>query len=53
LFAAIVFHALGDLGAGLFQAGAIRSVYLAEVWAVVAIVAIAGFPRVLPRSAPA
>ncbi|MBL6938365.1 MAG: YhfC family intramembrane metalloprotease [Alphaproteobacteria bacterium] len=49
LFAAVAFHALGDLGAALFQTGIIRSVFVAEGGAVVVMMLAAGFLRLLPQ----
>lgn len=49
LAAAIALHALADVGAGLYQVHIISSVFLAELWALGALVLIAIFARGLFR----
>jgi uncharacterized membrane protein YhfC len=49
--AAIAFHAAADTGAVLFQAHALASVYLVEVWAFAVLVILVLFLRLAPKPA--
>jgi uncharacterized membrane protein YhfC len=49
VFAAIGLHAASDLGAGLYQAGFIKSVFVAEAWGFAALGVIVLFVRSFPR----
>ena len=53
LFAAIALHALADTGAGLFQTGLVKSVWIAEGGAFAALIITVLFVRWLPRPASA